>query len=790
MTSRLVSNVREGYSNFIISESEVQEQRLKEIFAETDPSAEFTPPAQPPPGFTDHDLKIAAYTDHQIFDRYHKFRIKGFFTRRDSMTVRELTDLNPGDYVVHADHGIGRFGGLEKIEVNGRMQEAIKLVFKDNDILYVGIHALHRISKYKGKDDTPPRINKLGTGAWQKMKQATKKKVKDIARDLILLYAKRKASGGFAYSPDSYLQRELEASFIWEDTPDQLASTIAVKDDMEAPVPMDRLICGDVGFGKTEIAIRAAFKAATDGKQTAVLVPTTILALQHYKTFSSRLENFPCRVDYISRHRKAADQKKILKQLANGEIDIIVGTHKITGKEIKFKDLGLLVIDEEQRFGVAVKERLKTLKAGVDTLTLTATPIPRTLQFSLMGARDLSVISTPPPNRMPIITELHGFNEDIIREGIVYEVSRNGQVFFINNRIENIMELKATLLHIIPEIKIAVVHGRMEGEEIENVMFDFIRGDYDVLLATTIIESGLDIPNANTIFINDAHNFGLSELHQLRGRVGRSNRKAFCYLLTPPLSALTGDARRRLKAIEENYELGSGFNIALQDLDIRGAGNLLGGEQSGFIADVGYETYQKILDEAVRELKEEEFGGLFPGPAEQKEREAPEKPKEYAEDVMVETDLEIMFPDDYVSNIPERIRLYKELNDIRDESGLKAFETHLTDRFGPPPPPARALLELVRLKWAAAKTGIEKVILKNNTLIANFVADQSSQFYRSPLFVSVMNYVNRRQGNMTMKQNNNKLSLTVRGVSSVVQAIDLFNSILSWHESTVSSERK
>ena len=744
LTSRLVSNVREGYSNFIISESEVQEQRLKEIFAETDPSAEFTPLLlNLHQGFTDHDLKIAVYTDHQIFDRYHKFRIKGFFTRRDSMTVRELTDLNPGDYVVHADHGIGRFGGLEKIEVNGRMQEAIKLVFKDNDILYVGIHALHRISKYKGKDDTPPRINKLGTGAWQKMKQATKKKVKDIARDLILLYAKRKASGGFSYSPDSYLQRELEASFIWEDTPDQLASTIAVKDDMEAPVPMDRLICGDVGFGKTEIAIRAAFKAATDGKQTAVLVPTTILALQHYKTFSSRLENFPCRVDYISRHRKAADQKKILKQLANGEIDIIVGTHKITGKEIKFKDLGLLVIDEEQRFGVAVKERLKTLKAGVDTLTLTATPIPRTLQFSLMGARDLSVISTPPPNRMPIITELHGFNEDIIREGIVYEVSRNGQVFFINNRIENIMELKATLLHIIPEIKIAVVHGRMEGEEIENVMFDFIRGDYDVLLATTIIESGLDIPNANTIFINDAHNFGLSELHQLRGRVGRSNRKAFCYLLTPPLSALTGDARRRLKAIEENYELGSGFNIALQDLDIRGAGNLLGGEQSGFIADVGYETYQKILDEAVRELKEEEFGGLFPGPAEQKEREAPEKPKEYAEDVMVETDLEIMFPDDYVSNIPERIRLYKELNDIRDESGLKAFETHLTDRFGPPPPPARALLELVRLKWAAAKTGIEKVILKNNTLIANFVADQSSQFYRSPLFVSVMNYVNR-----------------------------------------------
>lgn len=785
LTSRLVSNAQEGYHNFIISESEVQEQRLKEIFAETNPGAAFTPLLlNLHQGFTDHDLRIAVYTDHQIFDRYHKFRIRGFFTRRDSMTVRELTDLNPGDYIVHSDHGVGRFGGLEKIEVNGRWQEAIKLVFKDNDILYVGIHALHRISKYKGKDDSPPRINKLGSGAWQKIKQATKKKVKDIARDLILLYAKRKAEGGFSFSPDSYMQRELEASFIWEDTPDQIASTVAVKDDMEASTPMDRLICGDVGFGKTEIAIRAAFKAATDGKQTAVLVPTTILALQHYKTFSSRLENFPCRVDYISRHRKPAEQKKILKQLAGGEIDIIVGTHKLTGKEVKFKDLGLLVIDEEQRFGVAVKERLKTIKAGVDTLTLTATPIPRTLQFSLMGARDLSVISTPPPNRMPIITELHGFNEDILREGIVYEVSRNGQVFFINNRIENIMEVKATISRICPEVKIAVVHGRMEGTDIENVMFDFIRGDYDVLLATTIIESGLDIPNANTIFINDAHNFGLSELHQLRGRVGRSNRKAFCYLLTPPISVLTGDARRRLKAIEENYELGSGFNIALQDLDIRGAGNLLGGEQSGFIADVGYETYQKILNEAVKELKEEEFSELFPETAEKKEHPEEVKTKQFVEDVTVETDLEIMFPDDYVSNIPERIRLYKELNEIRNEEGLRAYESHLTDRFGPPPKPARALLELVRLKWAASKAGIEKVILKNNILIANFVTDQSSQFYRSPLFVSVMNYVNRRQGNMTVRQNNNKLSLTVKGMADVSQAIDLFAKIISYHEST------
>lgn len=782
LASKLASNKNEGYSNFIVSESDVQENRLREIFAETDPSAEFTPLLlNLHQGFTDHDLKIAVYTDHQIFDRYHKFRIRGFFTRRDSMTVRELTDLNPGDYVVHVDHGIGRFGGLEKIEVNGHIQEAIKLVFRDNDILYVGIHALHRISKYKGKDDTPPRISKLGTGAWQKMKQATKKKVKDIARDLIRLYAMRKASGGFAFSPDSYLQRELEASFIYEDTPDQLACTAAVKEDMEVAVPMDRLVCGDVGFGKTEVAIRAAFKAAVDGKQTAVLVPTTILALQHYKTFTSRLENFPCRVDYISRHRKPAEQKRILKQLAGGEIDIIVGTHKVTGKDVKFRDLGLLIIDEEQRFGVAVKERLKRLRAGVDTLTLTATPIPRTLQFSLMGARDLSVITTPPPNRMPIITELHGFNEDIIREGITYEVSRNGQVFFINNRIDNILEVRDAIHRICPEVKIAVVHGRMEGKEIENVMFDFIRGDYDVLVATTIIESGLDIPNANTIFINDAHAFGLSELHQLRGRVGRSNKKAFCYLLTPPLSSLTNEARRRLKAIEENSELGSGFNIALQDLDIRGAGNLLGGEQSGFIADVGYDTYQKILDEAIRELKEEEFSDLFPATVKKAEEEKPGKATRYVPDVTVETDLEIMFPDEYVSNIPERIRLYKELNDIRDEEKLAAFESHMTDRFGLLPPPALSLLDLVRLKWLASETGVEKIILKNEILVATFVNDPASDFYRSSLFISVMNFVNRHSDRMTVRQNNNKLSLTVRDVSSVDRAIELFKKILSSH---------
>ncbi len=782
--SRLLSNTAEGYRNYILSESATQEQRLREIFEEINPAVSYTPlQLNLHQGFTDHDLKIAVYTDHQIFDRYHKFRIRGLFSRRDSVTVRELTGLNPGDYVVHTDHGIGRFGGLEKIEVNGRIQEAIKLVFKDNDTLYVGIHALHRISRYKGRDDTPPRVNKLGTGAWQKLRSTTKKKVKDIARDLILLYAKRKASGSFAFSPDSYLQRELEASFLWEDTPDQLASTQAVKEDMESSVPMDRLICGDVGFGKTEIAVRAAFKAAIDGKQTAVLVPTTILALQHYKTFSSRLENFPCRVDYISRHRKASEQKAILRDLAEGRIDIIIGTHKLTGREVRFNDLGLLVIDEEQRFGVAVKERLKRLRAEVDTLTLTATPIPRTLQFSLMGARDLSVINTPPPNRMPIITELHGFNEEIIREGIGYELNRSGQVFFVHNRIENIMEMKATLERISPGVKVAVVHGRMPGNETENVMTDFIRDDYDVLLATSIVESGLDIPNANTIFINEAHNFGLADLHQLRGRVGRSNRKAFCYLLAPPLSVISGEARRRLRAIEENYELGSGFNIALQDLDIRGAGNLLGGEQSGFIADVGYDTYQKILDEAVRELKEEEFSSLFPEAAGKHAGREESGPQRFVSEVTVETDLEIMFPDDYVSNIPERIRLYKELNEIADEAALAAYEARLADRFGPLPPPAQELLALVRLRWAAAATGIEKVIMKNNILIANFVADQSSQFYRSSLFVSVMNYVNRRQGNMSVKQANNKLSLTVRGIDSVAQAISLFGAIISYHES-------
>jgi transcription-repair coupling factor (superfamily II helicase) len=779
LSEKLLSNNLNGYSTYLISESQSQIDRLRDIFAEINPVVHFIPLLlNLHTGFTDHDLKVSIYTDHQIFDRYHKFRIRGFFTKKESISVKELTGLNPGDYVVHIDHGIGKFGGLEKIEVNGKIQEAIKLVYRDNDILYVGIHSLHRISKYRGKDNAEPKIYKLGSGAWQKLKQSTKSRVKDIAKDLIQLYAKRLGSEGFSFSQDSYLQRELEASFIYEDTPDQLTATIAVKGDMEAPHPMDRLICGDVGFGKTEVAIRAAFKSASDSKQTAVLVPTTILALQHFKTFSSRLKGFPCNIEYISRHKKAADQKKILAQLAEGKIDIIIGTHKLAGQEVKFKDLGLLIIDEEQRFGVSVKEKLKKLKTSVDTLTLTATPIPRTLQFSLMGARDLSIINTPPPNRMPIITELHGFNDEIIKEGIEYEVARNGQVFFIHNRVENIRQIQSNINRICPNVKTAIVHGRMEGADIENVMYDFIQGDYDVLLATTIIESGLDIPNANTIFINDAHHFGLSELHQLRGRVGRSNRKAFCYLLAPPFDTLTHEARRRLKAIEEFSELGSGFNIAMQDLDIRGSGNLLGGEQSGFIADVGFETYQRILTEAMFELKE---SGFREEPIEMEEAQETLKLKtnpSYVSDFIIDTDLEIMFPDEYVPNISERIRLYKELNEIEDNEKLLSFEGKMIDRFGAIPPPAMALLDIVRIKWTAIKLGIEKILLKNDMLIAFFVSDPNSNFYRSSLFVSIMNFVNKKPNKMKMKQKGSRLSLTIVEIRSIKSAISILNNIL------------
>jgi transcription-repair coupling factor (superfamily II helicase) len=780
LSEKLAANEQQGYDTLIISESQSQIDRLRDIFSEINPSVEFTPVLiNLHGGFIDHNIKTALFTDHQIFDRYHKFRIKGYFTRKESLSIKELTGLNPGDYVVHIDHGIGKFGGLEKIDVNGKIQEAIKLVYRDNDTLYVGIHSLHRISKYKGKESTAPKIYKLGSGAWQKLKQSTKKRVKDIARDLIRLYAARMASGGFSFSPDSYMQRELEASFIYEDTPDQLASTNAIKADMEAPHPMDRLVCGDVGFGKTEVAVRAAFKAAADSKQTAVLVPTTILALQHFKTFSERLKDFPCNVEYLTRHKKPAEQKRIVSQLFEGKIDIIIGTHKLVGKEINFSDLGLLIIDEEQRFGVSVKEKLKNLKINVDTLTLTATPIPRTLQFSLLGARDLSIINTPPPNRMPIVTELHRFNEDIIREGVEYEISRDGQVFVIHNRVENIKDIESIIRRICPKVKTAVVHGKMTGRDIEDVMFGFIQGDYDVLIATTIIESGLDIPNANTIFVNEAHHFGLSELHQLRGRVGRSNKKAFCYLLTPPMESLTQEARRRLKAIEEYSELGSGFNIAMQDLDIRGSGNLLGGEQSGFIADVGFETYQRILNEAMAELRETDSVSRDSHERDEERKNLEKKEKQYVSDFTIDTDLEIMFPDEYISNIPERIRLYKELNEIENEETLKKFESMLADRFGPIPSTASELLDIVRIKWIAVNLGIEKIVLKNNLLIANFISDPNSSFYKSRLFISIMNHVNTHHKSMSIKQKESKLSLTVSNVSSVKAAIQVLNNIIS-----------
>jgi len=773
LSQQLITNQENGYETVIVTENQSQTERLNDIFAEICPGVSYSTVIKSlHRGFTDHDLRIALYTDHQIFDRYHKYRIKGYFTRKESITIKEITGLNPGDYVVHIDHGIGRFGGLEKIEVNGKIQEAIKLVYKDNDILYVPIHSLHRISKYRSSDGQEPRISRLGSGAWQRLKDRARNKVKDIAKDLIKLYATRMASPGYSFSPDSYLQRELEASFLYEDTPDQLSATIDVKRDMESPHPMDRLVCGDVGFGKTEIAIRAAFKAAADNKQTAVLVPTTVLAYQHYRTFTDRLKEFPCTVEYLTRHKKPAEQKKILEKLEKGQIDIIIGTHKLISDNVKFRDLGLLIIDEEQRFGVAAKEKLKKLKASVDTLTLTATPIPRTLQFSLMGARDLSIINTPPPNRMPIVTELHVFNEEIIKEGIEYEVSRGGQVFFIHNRIDNIGEIQALIHRLCPAVKTAVVHGRMDGRTIENTMLDFISGDYDVLVATTIIESGLDIPNANTIFINNAHYFGLSELHQLRGRVGRSNRKAFCYLLAPPPETLTNEARRRLKAIEEFSELGSGFSIALQDIDIRGAGNLLGSEQSGFIAEIGFETYQRILNEALIELRESEgLTDLSRTVAE------PGKEKAFVKDCQIDTDFEIMFPDEYISNISERLRLYKELNEITSETGLAEFERKLTDRFGPLPLPARSLLQIVKIKWAAMKTGIEKIILKNNTLIAGFVSDPGSPFYKSPLFATVISRINNYPQKMRVKQKDFKLTLTVSDVKSVEEVLDILKNL-------------
>lgn len=775
----LAENLRENsgkdYKNYLLTDNPRQIQRLRDIFSSISGDVVFEPlEVSIHEGFIDHDLRVCFYTDHQIFERYHKYTIRHNFSKSDSITINEIRGLNQGDYVVHIDHGIGIFGGLQKVEVNGKMQETITLIYKDNDVLFVNIHNLHKISKYKGKEGESPKIYKLGTPAWQNLKQSTKKKVKDIARELINLYAKRKAEEGFRFSPDTYMQEELEASFIYEDTPDQEKATRSVKMGMEAPYPMDHLVCGDVGFGKTEIAIRAAFKAVADNKQVAVLVPTTILALQHHNTFKDRLEKFPCKVEYISRLKPLKEQKDILQKLEKGDVDIIIGTHKLVGKEVKFKDLGLLIVDEEQKFGVSVKEKLKQLKVNVDTLTLTATPIPRTLQFSLMGARDLSIINTPPPNRHPIQTELHVFNQETIKEAIEYEVSRGGQVFFVHNRIDNLPEIELLINKACKGVKTIFAHGQMEGEKLEKVMLDFINGDYDVLISTTIVESGLDIPNANTIIINNAHMFGLSDLHQLRGRVGRSNKKAFCYLLAPPVQVLTPEARRRLKAIEDFSDLGSGFNIAMQDLDIRGAGDLLGAEQSGFISDIGYETYQRILAEAMLELRENEFKDLY---SQEDELAKSQTEMVYVTDCQIDTDLELLFPDSYIKNISERMRLYRELDNIDQELKLRDFETRIIDRFGPLPKASKELLDVVRLRWKAQNLGIEKIILKGDKMLSIFIANQESPFYQSPAFDRLIHYVQKHPKIFQMKEARDKLSMVVENIKSVKQAIDTLSAL-------------
>lgn len=772
----LFSHLNEWKSNqyhlLLLADSARQVERLYSIYENLNPGVTenifSSQQLSVHEGFMDHDLKLACYTDHQVFNRYHRYRMKRKYTESEALSLKELYSLKPGDYVTHIDHGVGRFGGLEKVVVNGREQEAIRLVYKDNDVLYISIHALHRISRYAGKEGSVPSLNKLGSSAWATLKQKTKKKVKDIAKDLISLYAKRKAQKGFAYSSDSYLQTELEASFIFEDTPDQVKSTRDVKKDMEAKAPMDRLICGDVGFGKTEIAIRAAFKAAADGKQVAVLVPTTILAVQHFRTFSERLKDFPCTVDYLNRFKSAAKQKETLKRLAEGKIEIIIATHRLLSKDVEFKNLGLLIVDEEQKFGVASKEKIKQIKVNVDTLTLTATPIPRTLQFSLMGARDLSIINTPPPNRFPVTTELHVFNEDIIREAVSYELARGGQVFFVHNRINDLHDLAALIRKLCPGARVTVAHGQMEGDKLEEAMFSFVEGESDVLIATTIIESGLDISNANTIIINQAQNYGLSDLHQMRGRVGRSNKKAFCYLLTPPQSVLTSEARQRLKAIEEFSDLGSGFHIAMRDLDIRGAGNILGGEQSGFISEVGFEMYHKILDEAIRELKETDFKDLFA-----------DEPVSTAADCQIETDLEILIPTHYVESANERLKLYKELDDIKTEDQLQSFQFALMDRFGPLPVQVSELIQTIRMRKMAVQIGLEKVVIKKNLLKCYFPSSATQEFFNSEMFGQLLSFVKQHEGRCSLKQEKNSALITVTGISSVSNAVKILEEILN-----------
>lgn len=762
-------NEKHAIQNYIFSDSTKQIERIYAILEDLDKNVSFTPIYKAlREGFRDDNLKVACYTDHQVFDRYYKYKRRKGYERSQAITLKELSELKPGDYITHIDHGVGKYAGLEKVDVNGKSQEMIRLVYADNDLLYVNINSLNRISKYSGKEGTVPKMNKLGTDAWEKLKRTTKKKVKDIARDLIMLYAKRKAQTGNAFSPDTYLQRELETSFIYEDTPDQEKATADVKKDMESPHPMDRLVCGDVGFGKTEVAIRAAFKAVADSKQVAVLVPTTILALQHYRTFSERLKGLPANIDYINRFKSSKQIKETLKKLEEGKVDIIIGTHRLVSKDVKFKDLGLMIIDEEQKFGVSVKEKLKVMRANVDSLTLTATPIPRTLHFSLMGARDLSIISTPPPNRQPVQTELHVFNETLIKEAVSFEIDRGGQIFFIHNRVADLPQLGMLIRKLVPGAKVGIAHGQLEGDELEDVMLKFINHEYDVLIATTIIEAGLDIPNANTIIINQAHMFGLSDLHQMRGRVGRSNKKAFCYLLSPPLSTLTSEAYKRLSAIEEFSELGSGFNVAMRDLDIRGSGNLLGAEQSGFIAEIGFEMYNKILDEAVQELKDDEFGDLF----------ADEENRKYVSFTQIDTDLEVMIPDEYVTNVSERYNLYNDISKLKDEGHLKKFEQELLDRFGPIPNQVFELFNTLRLQWLGKDIGLEKISYKKNILKGFFVNNPKSSYYQSENFGKVLAFVQKYPNISNLKEVKGQLRIAINNVNSIEYAIELLKQML------------
>ncbi|MBO4956022.1 MAG: transcription-repair coupling factor [Muribaculaceae bacterium] len=780
LAQSLTQYMTDGYTICILCESERQGERLKEIFAQRPEDIHFECiEATLHEGFIDHTTHTCVLTDHQIFDRFHKYSLRSERARSGklALSLKELASIEPGDYVVHIDHGVGKFAGLYRTNVNGRLQEMIKLTYANDDIIFVSIHSLHKLSKYRGKEGEPPRINKLGSGAWNRIKERTKSKLKDIARDLIQLYATRCSRQGFSFSPDSYMQHELEASFIYEDTPDQLTATKAVKADMESPRPMDRLICGDVGFGKTEVAIRAAFKAAIDGKQTAVLVPTTVLAYQHFRTFSQRLADFPVKVEYLSRARTAKQTRQILTDLAEGKIDILIGTHKLVGNTVKFKDLGLLIIDEEQKFGVAVKEKLKQMKTNVDTLTMSATPIPRTLQFSLMGARDLSAITTPPPNRYPIYTSLCALTDEMVAEAVGFEMARGGQVFVINDRIEGLAELETMIRRLVPDARLAVAHGKMPPEQLEKAIIDFTNHDYDILLATTIVESGVDMPNVNTIIINNAHNFGLSELHQLRGRVGRSNRKAFCYLTVPPAKPLTAIARRRLQAIENFSDLGSGIHIAMQDLDIRGAGNLLGAEQSGFIADLGYETYQKILREAVTELRTEEFPELA---AHDSSAAPPDEQgaDDFVADCVIESDMELLLPADYVPQDSQRISLYQELDSIERELDLKAFRDRLLDRFGQLPPEAEELLRIPRLRRLARKLGIEKVALKQGEMYIYFVDESNKAYYQSPMFGRLLHFLQQNPAQCRIRDKGGRRSFAIRNVKSVQQAVDLLGYIL------------